>query len=75
MGQTLPDGMMMAGGLLQLKHKPIQSTAKMFGINYKTLARYCSKTDEQEIAGRDVCPYVPVGYVKNRMVLSEEQED
>nr|XP_033472895.1 jerky protein homolog-like [Epinephelus lanceolatus] len=68
-GQTPADVMMMAVREVKLKQTTIRSTAKTFGINYRTLARYCSKIDEQEIAGRDACSSMPVGYVKNRMVL------
>ena len=65
-GQTPPDVMMRA---MKLNNKSIRSTAKDFGINDWTLARYCSKINEEEVQ-----PSLPVGYVKKRLVFSEEQE-
>ncbi|XP_041634749.1 uncharacterized protein zgc:113274 [Cheilinus undulatus] len=73
-GLTPPDVMMKAVREVKLNNKSIRSTAKDFGINYRTLARYCAKINEQEVAGEDIYPSLPVGYVKNRLVFGEEQE-
>uniref|UniRef100_A0A3B3SB11 HTH CENPB-type domain-containing protein n=1 Tax=Paramormyrops kingsleyae TaxID=1676925 RepID=A0A3B3SB11_9TELE len=73
-GQTPPDVMLRAVREVRLDNKSIRGTAERYNINYRTLARYCKKMSPEDIEGDCVQPSLPVGYVKNRIVFTEEQE-
>ncbi|XP_077363986.1 uncharacterized protein LOC144007908 isoform X2 [Festucalex cinctus] len=73
-GLTPADVMMRAVREVKLNNQSIRSTAKNLHINYRTLARYCSKITQREVAGDAPRPSLPVGYVKSRLVFSPEQE-
>lgn len=72
--QTTLDIMPMAVREWKYHNKSIRGTAKAFKINYQTVARYCSKFSNDEVMAQDNQPIHTVGYIKNRVVFTAEQE-
>lgn len=76
---STPDIMLRAVREVKLRHRSIRAVAKEFedsGLNYRTLARYCSKiTDDELNDERIVVPSVSVGYIKNHQVFSSAAEE
>ena len=64
-GETPPDIMLSAVRKVKQDRKSIRSAAKVFNINYRTLAHYRHKMSAEDIAERSVQPSRHVGYVKN----------
>ena len=74
-GETPADTMLRAVKQVKLFNRSIRQTALEFNINYKTLGRYCKKITDAELEDSVVVPFLPVGYTRNRQVLSDEMED
>lgn len=47
---------------VRLHNKTIRSTSKVFQVNYRTLARNCSKISPSEVAGDGIDPSLPLGF-------------
>ncbi|XP_018332973.1 uncharacterized protein LOC108742303 isoform X2 [Agrilus planipennis] len=74
-GLVSPALMLGAAREVKTYGKSIRSVAKAFGINYRTLTRYCQKFTAEEISNETVSPpTTKIGYQKNRQVFTDEQE-
>lgn len=73
-GTTAPDVMLRAVRAVKRENRSIRSVAAEYEINYRTLARYCSKFTAEDINSDAPEPTILVGYRKNRKVFSESLE-
>lgn len=74
-GLVLPALMLSAARVVKIYGKSIRSVAKNFGINYRTLTRYCKKFTDEEIGYEAVStPTTKIGYQRNRQIFIDEQE-
>lgn len=71
---TSPDTMLKAVRQVLLFKKTIRAAAEEFGINYRTLARYCTKIPREEVEGDAEHPSCTVGFVGARQVFNSETE-
>ncbi|KAI2644308.1 MFS-type transporter clz9 [Labeo rohita] len=71
---TAPDTMLKAVRQVLVFKKTIRGAAEEFGINYRTLARYCTKIPREEVEGSAEHPSCAVGFVGARQVFSPELE-
>ncbi|XP_059407416.1 uncharacterized protein LOC132141774 [Carassius carassius] len=71
---TAPDTMLKAVRQVLVFKKTIRGAAEEFGINYRTLARYCSKIPREEVEGAVELPSCPVGFIGARQVFSAQLE-
>lgn len=68
--------MLRAAREVKIYAKSIRSVAKDFGINYRTLSRYCKKFTSEEINNSAVSrPSTKIGYQRNRQIFTDEQEE
>lgn len=72
-GATHPDVILQAVRQVKLQGKSIRSTAAVFDINYRTLARYCKNMSSDDTEGRHDKSFVHVGYLKNLQIFTEHQ--
>lgn len=74
-GLVPPEAMLRAAREVKNHNKSIRSVATDFGINYRTLARYCKKFSTEELSDTAVStPSTKVGYQRNRQIFTDEQE-
>ncbi len=71
---TAPDTMLKAVRQVLVFKKTIRGAAEEFGINYRTLARYCTKIPREEVEGSAEHPSCAVGFIGARQVFSPELE-
>lgn len=71
---TTPDMMLKAVRQVLLFKKTIRTAAEEFGINYRTLARYCTKIPREEVEGDAEHPSCAVGFIGARQVFNTETE-
>ncbi|XP_073697960.1 uncharacterized protein [Garra rufa] len=71
---TAPDTMLKAVRQVLVFKKTIRGAAEEFGINYRTLARYCTKIPREEVEGSVEHPSCAVGFIGARQVFSPELE-
>lgn len=71
---TAPDTMLKAVRQVLVFKKTIRGAAEEFGINYRTLARYCTKIPREEVEGGAEHPSCTVGFIGARQVFSPELE-
>lgn len=71
---TTPHTMLKAVRQVLLFKKTIRAAAEEFGINYRTLARYCTKIPREEVEGDAEHPSCAVGFIGARQVFSAELE-
>lgn len=71
---TAPETMLKAVRQVLVFKKTIRGAAEEFGINYRTLARYCTKIPREEVEGSAEHPSCPVGFIGARQVFSAELE-
>ncbi len=71
---TAPDTMLKAVRQVLVFKKTIRGAAEEFGINYRTLARYCTKIPREEVEGSAEHPSCTVGFIGARQVFSPELE-
>ncbi|XP_051994297.1 uncharacterized protein LOC127652205 isoform X2 [Xyrauchen texanus] len=71
---TAPDTMLKAVRQVLVFKKNIRAAAEEFGINYRTLARYCTKIPREEVEGNADYPSCTVGFTGARQVFNPEHE-
>ncbi|XP_067296567.1 uncharacterized protein [Pseudorasbora parva] len=71
---TAPETMLKAVRQVLVFKKTIRGAAEEFGINYRTLARYCTKIPREEVEGSAEHPSCTVGFIGARQVFSPELE-
>ncbi|KAA0721632.1 hypothetical protein E1301_Tti024293 [Triplophysa tibetana] len=71
---TTPDMMLKAVRQVLVFKKTIRAAAEEFGINYRTLARYCTKIPREEVEGDAEHPSCTVGFIGARQVFNPESE-
>lgn len=75
-GLVSPAVMLRAAREVKNHCKSIRSVAKDFGINYRTLTRYCNKFTAEEISNTAIStPSTKIGYQRNRQNFTDEQEE
>lgn len=74
--KTPPDVILRAARMVKNEKRSIRSVAQDFNIPFKTLARYCSRLTKDDLLSSptSITPSFPIGYIKNRMVFSVNQE-
>jgi len=66
-GIVSKDIMLRAIEVVKMKANSIRGVAKVYGINYRTLERYCKKLTLADVLEK---PHsISVGYFKNRQIL------
>ena len=73
-GQTPADVILRAARSVKNNGQSIRSAAVEFGVNYRTLARYCQKVSVEDLTGTHTVPLFSVGYQRNRLVFTDHQE-
>ncbi|KAG1960135.1 uncharacterized protein LOC120466920 [Pimephales promelas] len=71
---TAPETMLKAVRQVLVFKKTIRGAAEEFGINYRTLARYCTKIPREEVEGAAEHPSCSVGFIAARQVFSAALE-
>lgn len=66
--------MLSAVRMVKIEKKSIRQVAKDFDINYRTLARYCTKITETDVYSNVATPSIPIGYRRNRQIFSDQLE-
>ena len=65
-----PDTILRAFRAVRIEKRSIRSTARDFGILFRSVTRCCSRASKDDIAGLSQSPMFTVGYKKTHQVIS-----